>query len=229
MRSKIGVAAIAAALLLTGCTSAPDLSRLQNDMESEYIAGTILKYSANYDEMLDYDRSILNATPTPSPTPSPAAVSDEDKTENVTPSADGQNPIDAAPAYISVDELMPVDGITLTQETYEVRQSYGSDFATVDAEKGNKLLVVKFRIKNTTSSKKKVELNGLSYSLEVDGQATGRCLQLIMGDIQNFSERIPAGQSRESVLVFEVSKSQKIENSKLYISKGTQTAEVSLK
>lgn len=56
---RLIAAAAVMAFTLTGCGSVPDLDHVNRDMEAEYMAGALLKYDKNNDDMLDYDRSIL--------------------------------------------------------------------------------------------------------------------------------------------------------------------------
>ena len=230
MRKAFCAAVLSVAILLTGCSSGPDLSRFNNDLEAEYIAGTLLKYNADYEGMLEYDRSILDVTPTPVPTPTlapTATPAGESGTETST--GEGGEEIQQIP--VSLDEISPAEGISLTQESYEIKQSYGSDFATVEAGKGKKLLVVKFRVKNTTSKKKTVNLadSAISYRLEMDCDYVATPLQtIIQGDMQYLAGSIPAGKSREGVLIFSIPKSQKMDNGIVRITKENQTAAVEL-
>ena len=71
---RLIAAAAVMAFTLTGCGSVPDLDHVNRDMEAEYMAGALLKYDKNNDDMLDYDRSILRATPTPTPAPTSKPV-----------------------------------------------------------------------------------------------------------------------------------------------------------
>lgn len=234
MRKRFFVAALAVAVLLTGCTNVPDLSRVHNNIEAEYMAGLMLKYDANYDEMLDYDRSILNPTPTPEPTRTPVArqsgaASGTSVAENQNEAGTGEGSVET---YITMEEMGTIQGITLSQQTYELRKSYGSDYAVVDAEDGNRLLVVKFRMKNGTTGSKKVNMPSanMSYSLEIDGESMGNAIRtLLPDDLQNYYGKIPAGKSREAVLIFKISQTKKVKNASLYVSNGKQTAQISLK
>ena len=230
MRKGFGVAVLSVAILVTGCSSGPDLSRFNNDLEAEYIAGTLLKYNADYEGMLEYDRSILDVTPTPVPTPtlSPTATPES---ENETETGSGEEGEEVQQIAVALDDISPVAGIAWTKETYEVKQSYGSNFASVEAGDGNQLLIVKFRLKNTNTKKKHVSFVGakVSYVLEVDGQPVATPLQTIIErDMQYFDDTIPAGKSREGVLIFKISKKQKIENATIKVIKENQAASIEL-
>ncbi len=230
MKKRFCVAVLSAAILVTGCSSGPDLSRFNNDLEAEYIAGTLLKYNADYEGMLEYDRSILDVTPTPIPTPTLAPTSTPEGEEGSDTVSDSDNE-EIETVAVALNDVAPAKGISWSQETYEIKQSYGSDFATIEAGKKNKLLVVKFRLKNTNLKAKKVDFTNaeLSYLLEVDGNVVASPLQTIIeGDLQYFTDTIPSGKSREGVLIFEVPKSQNVDNAIIRVTKDNQTASVML-
>lgn len=232
MRKQLCAMAMAVMVLLTGCASSvPDLSRIHNNMEAEYMAGALLKYSKNYDEMLDYDRSILTATPTPEPTKKPTpkpsdgtAQNGEDGTET---SAQGTEPVN----YVELEQLSPAKGVSMQLVKYELKKTFGSRDASVSAHKGNSLLVVRFRLKNQSGSSQSVNMMeaGMSFSLELEGAPAGSALKTILSnDLQNYMEKIPSGEGREAVLVFEIKGKQSVEDACIYASDGAKTARISL-
>lgn len=234
MKKRFCITILVMAVVMTGCASGPDLSRVHRNMEAEYLAGLLLKYDADYDEMLDYDRSILNPTPTPVPTRKP--VNKPTNTASGGTVTGGQSASDSddgqQKTYISLDEMGDIQGITISQQTYELKGSYGSNFAVVSPQEGNRLLIVKFRLKNGNSRTKQVNMSNanMSYSLEIDGQNMGTPLKTMLpNDLQFFRDKISAGKSQEAVLIFEISKKQKVKDAKLDISKGDRTAQVSLR
>lgn len=231
MKKRICVAVLLTAALLTGCTSVPDLDNVNRDLEAEYMAGILLKYDKNNQDMLDYDRSILTPTPTPVPTRKPAASPSPSGQEDTSQAAQGE---DGTPAVntVDADEIMSKGGIHVKLQTYELKKSYATAFTTLDAHKGNQLLVVKFRVRNTAGSGKNVDMTGrnLKYSLEVDGASVGSPLQTILdNDLQFMRGKIAKGASKEAVLVFETAKSLKLQNAELTIMDGNKTAKVPLK
>lgn len=231
MKKGICVAVLLTAALLTGCTSVPDLDNVNRDLEAEYMAGILLKYDKNNQDMLDYDRSILTPTPTPVPTRTPAASPSATGQGDVSQAAQGE---DGAPAVdlVDADEILSKGGIHVGLQTYELKKSYGTDFATLDAHDGNRLLIVKFQVRNTAGSGKRVNMTGreLSYSLEVDGVSVGSPLQTILdNDLQFMKGKIDKGASKEAVLVFETEKSLKLQNAELAITEGNKTAKVPLR
>lgn len=232
MRKRLCAVVLAVLVMLTGCASSvPDLSRLHNNMEAEYMAGTLLKYSKNYDEMLDYDRSILNPTPTPEPTrrPAPKASDDvgQEGTDDMGSSAQGEKPVN----FVELDQLSLKQEVRLEYVSCELKKTYGSHDASVSAHEGNRLLIVKFRMKNQSASDQGVDMSkaGMSFSLERDGASAGSPLQTILrNDLQYFREKIPGGESREAVLIFEIQGKQSVGDANVVVSDGKKAARVSL-
>lgn len=96
MKKKLCVLVMVTVAALTGCSNGPDLSKLDNSLAAQYVADALLRNDKNYDESLDYDHSLLQATPTPAPTPVPTPVpSDSGKGESsgkTTPGSEGTKP-----------------------------------------------------------------------------------------------------------------------------------------
>ena len=74
MRSKLCIITIVACAALTGCSNVPDLSHVDNDLTAQYMADALLKNDDSYQGVLDYDHSILEATPSPTAEPTPAVT-----------------------------------------------------------------------------------------------------------------------------------------------------------
>lgn len=232
MNKKLTATVLAASILLTGCTSVPDLSQLNQDIEAEYIAGVLLKYDKNYDHALKYDRSLLKPTPAPTRTPAPTAMKlatgGAIEVHNTTGTAVGQKPDRES---VSLSQMYSIKGVEVIQGSYAIKNSYGSSFAPVTAGRGKKLIVIHFRIKNTTSRKKRVDLSAdnLSYQLEIDGKTMkSPLLSIVKGDLQYFNQKVGAGNSKPAVLLFEVNKLQKIKNANMIVSDERHSATVAI-
>ena len=165
------------------------------------MAGALLKYDKNNDDMLDYDRSILRATPTPAPTskpvqttatPSGSAVAGND--------SDGTGEVAATVPAEKVFDLKQVD---IKMMSSELKQTYGSADAAVTAHSGSKLYIVHFRVKNQASIRQKVNLlkKDLEYTLVSDGKVLGKPLMTILqNDLQYYKEnKIGRASCRERV------------------------------
>lgn len=230
MKKRVIVTAAVIALALTGCGSGPDLDDVSRNMEAEYMAGALLKYDKNNDDVLDYDRSVLKATPTPEPTKTPAP--------SVSPAASGslQSSLDPGASadtpeveQVTADKVYGMDQIDIKLMSCDVKSTYGSADAAISAHKGKELLIVHFRIKNKTSVRQKINLMNkeLQYTLTADGETVGSPLMTILqNDLQYFKEKMAPGRSSEAVLVFETDKKQKLQNMSVQVSDGKKTGEM---
>lgn len=232
MRKRFCLTALAVSMLLSGCTNVPDLSMAYNNMEAEYMAGLMLKYDANYEGMLDYDRSVLKPTPTPQPTRKPAPESQSSTGSSVNGSTMPDSGSDSQTVdVVTMKELGEIQGVTMVQGSYSLQKNYGSDFLMVTARKGKKLLVAKIRLKNTSSSQRSVDMTKeeISYSLEINGDVAGSPMQtLLREDLKFYHEKIAPGKSKEAVLIFEVDASQRVKEAVLNVTKGNRTAKLTL-
>ncbi len=240
MKGKILVVTLVASLGLTGCgTSMPNLSRLNNDIEAEYMAGELLKNDTEYKSAFVYDHSALEATPSPSPTavpvgsnaPTEAPVSRSPKPNSTHQSSSGAS-ISEGDSYVDLDTVIDIPGIHIKQMNYALKQSYGSKYAPVTASSGKKLLVVRFRIKNTSSQEIKVNMEklGLKYSLMLGNDVIGGpLLSIVPKDMQYYHGTVSSGKSHQVVLLFEVDASKKIKKAAVVVSNGTQSAKLNLK
>lgn len=228
MKKRWIVTVITTAVVLSGCGKIPDLDDINRDMEAEYMAGALLKYDKNNDDILDYDRSILRATPTPIPTRKPAAVT---QAPSVSGSPDEQGNAGGADAADNVpaQEVFNLKQVDIKMMSAERKDTYGSADAAISAHDGRTLYIVHFRIRNQAASGQKVNLmkKQLQYRLEADGEIVGAPLMTILkNDLQYYRERMASGRSSEAVLVFEVDKKQKLQNGSIQVSDGNKTGRI---
>lgn len=235
MKKKLCVLTMVTVAALTGCSHGPDLSRLDNSLAAQYVADALLRNDKNYDESLDYDHSLLQATPTPAPTPVPTPVpSDTEKdgsSKKTTPGQEGAKPSETVES-VSMSEIYGISGIKIQAGTYRTMSSYGSDFAVCTAKKGNKLVVVNFTVTNTTKKKKQVNLAKEKMQVELlsgDESLGSPLLSIVDGDLQYFNAKMDGGKTKQGVLIFEVSKSAKVNNVKVRFAKESKEAVVSVR
>lgn len=233
MRKKICVLTVVLAVLLTGCgTTVPELSYLDNDMAAQYMANELLKNDKEYSWTIDYDHALLEATPTPQPTvaPTPTPATEQDTTDTGEDGAkvDGaQEQDEVVLQSVSLSELYGAKGIKVDAVSYKVENSYGTDYAVCTPSKGNKLVVVQFRVSNSTNKKQRVNFtkNKISASLFVNGEQIGSPLfSIVDGDLQFFNEVLKAKQKKQGVLLFEIDKSMKVSDVEVQFVKGEKKA-----
>lgn len=231
MRKKFFASTVMLAVLLTGCTTTvPKLSKLDNNMAAQYVANALLKSDKEYEWTVDYDHALLTATPTPQPTKEPE-LSPTPEVSNVSATDDtGADEVQTDSfEEVSLSELYGDKGIKVDAVSYQVTKSYGTDYAVCTHTKGKKLLVVQFRISNTTAKKQRVNFakKQMSSSLAVNGKEIGSpLLSLVDGDLQYFNEVLKPKQKKQGVLLFEVDKSAKISDVEIQFVKGNKTASV---
>ncbi|RKI30865.1 DUF4352 domain-containing protein [bacterium 1xD8-6] len=235
MKKKLCVLTMMMAAMLTGCTDVPDLSNVDNSLAAQYVADALLRNDKNYDDSLDYDHSILQATPTPAPTPvptpAPSGGPDKDDGSSVPNGDGGSKPGDNLES-VSVSDIYGISGINIKAGTYRVTSSYGSSVAVCTPKKGNKLVVVNFTVANTSKASKKVNLQKQKIQAELLSGTTrlgAPMLSIVEGDLQYFNTTLNGGRKKQGVLVFEVDKSTKLKDVKVRFVKNGKEAVVSVR
>lgn len=235
MKKKLCVLTMMMAAMLTGCTDVPDLSNVDNSLAAQYVADALLRNDKNYDDSLDYDHSILQATPTPAPTPvptpAPSGGPDKDDGSSVPNGDGGSKPGDNLES-VSVSDIYGISGINIKAGTYRVTSSYGSSVAVCTPKKGNKLVVVNFTVANTSKAYKKVNLQKQKIQAELLSGTTrlgAPMLSIVEGDLQYFNATLNGGRKKQGVLVFEVDKSTKLKDVKVRFVKNGKEAVVSVR
>lgn len=235
MKKKLCVLTMMMAAMLTGCTDVPDLSNVDNSLAAQYVADALLRNDKNYDDSLDYDHSILQATPTPAPTPvptpAPSGGPDKDDGSSV-PNGDGGSKLGDNLESVSVSDIYGISGINIKAGTYRVTSSYGSSVAVCTPKKGNKLVVVNFTVANTSKASKKVNLQKQKIQAELLSGTTrlgAPMLSIVEGDLQYFNATLNGGRKKQGVLVFEVDKSTKLKDVKVRFVKNGKEAVVSVR
>lgn len=232
MRKRMGMIACVLAVALTGCAGVPELSQEDNDMAAEYMAGELLKYDKSYSHGFDYDRTVLIPTPEPTPTPT-VTPSEPTATDSPGKSSSGKNGTTSTVQEVSLERVYGLSGVSIKQTGYSLRSGYSdSNSAEVTAAKGKRLLVVTFRVTNSSGKAVTVQLNKetVTYGLTVDGKGYGTPLTSIINhDMQFFNERIPAGKSRKCVLIYEIPSGVGIKNAAVSVSNGSKAATVALR
>lgn len=233
-KKKWGIITMAAALCLTGCGSSIELNERQNAEAAEYIAGVLLKHSSNYEKSLVYPDNMVEAEGNTEPEVTPAS---DEKSEASSGTLDGENDTDGTKNgdTIATDKLFATSGFKIScvgkRECSEYTQKNVKSYA-IYASKGKKLVVVDVKVKNTSSSNKKINLvnKGINYQLITsDGNSYNTHITAFGNDMNFLSEKVKAGKAKKCVLVFMVPKKTSLKNCQLNISKGSSTATLEIK
>lgn len=254
MRSKLCIITIVACAALTGCSNVPDLSHIDNDLTAQYMADALLKNDDSYQGALDYDHSILEATPSPTVEPTPAVtVAPTQDTDSANAGSDGastdntqnngtdslassepgaQSSVEPQAEQVPPEQVYGIKGISMKAVSYKLVKSYGSSYANCTASKGKKLLVVQFSISNDSAKTKTIDLSksGVQASVMINGQAAGDAmLSVVDEDLQHMRTKLAAGKKKQGVLLFEVDKGQKIDSVSVTFSARQKQADVAVK
>ena len=177
-------AATAIVTLLTGCGSnMPEMTPEQEWTIGEYAGLTLLRYDAN-------NRSRL------------------------VPYEQVEEKIQKLLAIKERDELQEMlrqeaenkDTVEETPESYPENSSE-SDYFTLDAAAGKKLLVLKFNISNQTQDGQLVDILSQSTAIriKVNGSVTrGALVTMLMNDLSTYRATVAAGENVEAVLLAEL-------------------------
>lgn len=212
-------------IMLTGCAQLTNLNDKQSDEVAEYMAGTVLRYTKNYEEALIYPDDMKELT----------GLGSNSETLNLSVESDGtttENSVSLVPAVtdkqediLSVKEIFELISDSKYAVTYTGHASYTSypndnDYFTLEPTMGNKLLTFTFTFKNT--QKKDISIDyvdkNIDYTLEsLSGSSYKPSVTLLTNDIQYLKSTIKANQSLKAVLVFEVAKDTKEKDLSLVI------------
>lgn len=208
---------------LAGCGR--ELSTEENRVIAEYAADLLLKYDK------DYQSKYMNTENEPDTTATTESqtgeVSTEATTEATTEAASdttaAENTTEAGSeeptlppsddgSVQDIAEIAGLDGISIQYNRCMFLDRYPSidqdgAFIYLEADKGYKLVVVKFDITNKTSEDKMVDLlnTDLSYRLVMNqSKAAKPMLTILMDDLGTFSATVPADSEQSAVLVFQM-------------------------
>ena len=212
MKRKILVVSIVYMLLtMVGCVEAIDLDEHQQDMFVGYAVNSVLEYDKNYMVGLnDVEINVEEESTEDSSVETPTKGDTENQTTDK-PSTD--KPVVENPSVVTttMERALGLSGVSVTYTGVIVGDVYpevqGEPVFALKAFTGNKLVVLKFDVTNTTDSDisldmaaKDFKIKGIfNKSIKTIAQVT-----LLPEALNTFKETIPAGKTVQTVLVFEM-------------------------
>ena len=191
----------------TGCGSTlPAMTDVQQKEVVEYAARVLMRHMNDYDSRL-VDLSLYSE---PEEEKKPAEkpmdpVVDKETIDNTETGGSSK-----------IEDLLLPDGFTLSYKGYKVDDSYadGTPYFSLDAEKGNKFIIMTFEIHNGTSEKVKLNLFEvpcnwtvkLNDKINADVHST-----LLLDDLTTYIGDVKSGESVTLFLLAEV-KAEDAEN-----------------
>lgn len=237
-----------ALITLSGCVQELRTKEEDSDAIAEYMAGLLLKYN-DYESTLlplkeledsfeddDYDNQTDNTTN--SDNQSDNTTNNDKKDDSTNTASSGKNTDDKSENVqtISFKDIMGQKNFDISYSAYILTENYPEDYdntyISVLADEGKQLLVIKFKIKNTTKKAAKLDLGEASvkYSLTVGNTKLDKpWFTVLENDLQYFDMDIKAEATTEAVLVFQISKEADTSAMKLTVSKDGKEAVIPLK
>lgn len=217
LKSCILIASIiGSAVFANGCVEKITLSEEDRVLVVEGAVNAVLNHDKNYIVKMK-DRVVEKETTTwvSDDGEISAGESEKETTKSQKPGDSSQNHADTethagSQTGSSVDDAFGVKGFKIKSSGYEVCDSYPGNvegFSMV-ATKGNKLIVMKFKVKNISGKSSVLDMLGSEnrYRCIINGSyaATAQVTALTDG-LNTWSDSILAGKSKDMVLVFQTS------------------------
>ncbi|MEG1848598.1 MAG: hypothetical protein RR238_09035 [Lachnospiraceae bacterium] len=200
-------------LLITGCQNStiPEMTAKQTELVSEYAANLMLTHNKNASTGIATQEEIAKeeAKQERQRKRDEAAANAAQKTEESN-AAGTTGTTEASPTYVEMNQILGLEGTTITYQGYEVCSSYPSgeeesDYFALDAAEGKQLLVVKFAL-NATEER---EINILEqyplFRIAINGGNPKPILTtMLLNDLSTYKDTVLANTPVETVLVVEI-------------------------
>ncbi len=221
-----GLLTVVLCLGLAGCGEnvIPSLTDEQLQSIGEYTAITLMKYDASNRSRLvplfgDWESNDSEQEVTPAPDQQEPP---EEGTAGDTPTADV--PAQQGPA--SMEEMLKLpEGVSVNYLGAGLYDKYPDDEEigglAMTATEGKKLLVLNFQFANGTGQEQTVDIasQNVTFRINVNGDYNRNAMMaLLLNDMSMLQETIPAGESREAVLIIEVGQASMEEISSIALS-----------
>ena len=212
-----------------------DLRLVSNDIDEDGVedGGSVSGAAA---DTIEPGESPLPSTP--AETTGPEATDKPESSDQPEQSEEPKQPEQAEPTEeptVSLNELYDIPGLDFSYQSSKYTNKYPEnedDSLAITPEGGQVLYVVSFRIKNTSGKSKRVNLTdrAFHYELEIGGETVLPSISLLPnGGLNYLMTRIPAGETEEAVLIFNLDDSKRgTKGNVLSITEGDKTARVNL-
>ena len=215
-------------LCLTGC-GMMSLTTKESDMIAEYAAYVLVKHDRNYFPKLK-DEVEEETTRANWVTPDVSTVVDQNPTGNTSSSTSETT---ATFSSKSMAEAMEVEGFDISYTNYELVKEYKDDYFTMPAVEGTKLLVCKFQVTNQSGQESILNIleKQLSFRCMINKEKiVGSQLTMLLNDLSSLKETFAANETKEVLLIFQVSDSYdgNISSLQLTIKNGEESNHYSL-
>lgn len=212
----LGGALLAVSVLLTGCSNAiPEMDEETQAMVVEYAAGVVQKHDKNHvsklmelEELKKEEEAETEETEEKQPAASPENAEPEEAPQ---PDAEVIDNTQEEKTTYTLDEFLQLDNITFSYTEYEITPFYPTDDSEIsfvmNATEGMELLILKFTARNLTQEEIALDINGMntSYKISVNGSTANALFTMLLNDLSKYQGTLAGGESKELVLVREIS------------------------
>ncbi len=197
---------------LSGCMDVKDMTEEESDMVAEFSAGVLLRYSDTYQWRLITREQRQAAGETSSPAPEATITPSEgpqaaDNVSGSGVSGDGSAETSAF-QNVSLDDVYHLDDVKVSFSDAWTCKKYKNIQVPLDSDE--RLLIVAFQLRNTSSKKQSVNLmkRNIDYPLEINGETYQLGLNLLEGnDMKYLKLSLAPKETKKAVLVYNIPKS----------------------
>lgn len=224
MKKRLSFVLLAGSLILslTGCKNAiPEMSEENMDLVTEYAAGLLLKYDANYQPMLLDDEKIAaeeearqkvleEAERRAALETEKAAKKEKEQSERENGgSGEGQEEVPAGP--VNIAQFLELEQVSVSCNGIEFKDTYpdsGDDlFFALNASPGCRLAIVHLTLTNTGGSDANIDIFNKEprFKLSVNGgEYHNTMTTLLENDFSVYAGTLAPGQTVDTVLVADI-------------------------
>lgn len=207
---KTVAALTAMTVLLSGCDAPYELTETEEGIITNYAAHVVTKFNTDQDQGLTYvNQSTLEDTQEPEDVAVPEDTESSAETQPVLGDgglSDTGNVADAG--AVGLDDLFGTGDVSVEYAGAELTPSYVEDtYYAVDADAGKTYLVLKFDLTNNGTEDAEVDLFAGTPSFRIslaDGTSAKAELTVLLEDFSTYQGTIPAGETKQTVLLFQV-------------------------
>lgn len=233
VKKSVIVIGLLASALFCGCgNTIPEMTQTQQNMITEYAVGTVLKYSASYDDKIickdietvaGQEESI---TESKSDDEEATAVEEIDVHENVTQEVILNEEKDVPTVSVndvsngmSLSEFLSMDNFEIVFDEVEVCEAYsdaGEDEIAFElkAGVGKSLLVLKYSVTNKAGQEQTFDTlsKNIKAKVAVSGNTKNVLLTMLDNDLLTSDAIMDANETRTFVIVSEIKAETEVEN-----------------
>lgn len=193
-----------------GCGKKYSLNEEHNELLAEYAANAILQSNPGYeDKLVDLTTEGVTTEFAEISTTEISTTESAQNSEDAESVSENEASTEQTNFVTELSELFSNQKLNVLYKGYKVVSQYSDDnqaSSSVEAQKGYQLLICRFKVTNTASTKNMVDLldSSITYKLRIGDSNIDPMLTLLEDDITLYQGTFKKGESKELSLLFEV-------------------------